>query len=189
MAKWLVVENGVVKEVIEKRADSIIYDERGEFKVGDEYSSTKFNKRYGLRESTAFPENKFPKANAVKANVKTYGNVWVREIKFERVGDTKHGHKHQFDHLHFLADGSVRIRIFDTIDREKVILEKDYTAPAWIKVPKEHFHDMESISGESLGYCIQSLRNENEDLFETNYAYDKDFMDEVKAYEKENKEN
>jgi hypothetical protein len=117
------------------------------------------------------------------AKVKTYGNIWTRELSMNK-GESKAGHKHEFDHLHFLAKGSVTIRVYDADDAEKIILEKQYDAPSWIKVPKEHFHDIVALKNNTLGYCIQAVRNEEGEVAATDY--DKDWMEEVAEYEKAN---
>ena len=119
------------------------------------------------------------------ANEKTYGNIWTRHLSFNK-GESKAGHKHEFDHLHFLVSGSVRIRVYNKTREDDPLLVKEYKAPSWIKVPKEHFHDVTALEDGTEGYCIQSLRNEDSTVVDSNYAYDKDWMDEVSEYEKEN---
>ena len=113
--------------------------------------------------------------------ISTYGNIWVREVVLNK-GERKVGHKHEFDHLHFLTSGKAIITVFDA-DKKSVILSREYTSPAWIKVPKNHFHDIESLEDGTVGYCIQALRNDSEEVIATDYISDKDFIDEVKAYE------
>jgi len=121
-------------------------------------------------------------APLAKANVHTYGNIWVREIRFEKAGESKAGHKHEFDHLHFLAKGKVLLRIYE--DKDKLLLETKKESPAWIKVPKEHFHDIVALEDNTLGYCIQALRNEVGEVVDTDFT--SDFMDEVQSFEKKN---
>jgi hypothetical protein len=120
------------------------------------------------------------------AKIKTYGNIWTRELHYEKAGEMKKGHKHEFDHLHFLAKGSVQISVYDKQDRDKVLFRKDYTAPAWIKVPKEHFHDIIALEDDTLGYCIQAVTEEDGTILKTDYALDEDWMEEVRKFEEEN---
>ncbi len=120
-----------------------------------------------------------------EAKVITYGNIWTRQLKMQR-GEIKGGHKHKFDHLHFLVMGAIIINIYDNKNREKVILSKEYIAPAWIKVPKEHLHDIRALSDNTLGYCIQALNNEDGNVVDSDYENDKDWMDQVLEYEKQN---
>ena len=116
------------------------------------------------------------------ANIYTYGNIWVREINFREAGMVKSGHRHKFDHLHFLAKGRVKLRVYDA--DHKLLLEAEKEAPAWIKVPKEHYHDIVALEDGTLGYCIQAVRNEHGEVVDTDFT--RDFMDEVKAFEAEN---
>jgi len=125
------------------------------------------------------------KAPKCTANVKTYGNIWTRHLKMNK-GESKAGHKHEFDHLHFLASGSVEIRVYKTEDKSAPLLVKDFKAPTWIKVPKEHFHDIVALEDGTEGYCIQAIRNEDKEVVDSDYAYDTDWLEEVKAYETAN---
>jgi quercetin dioxygenase-like cupin family protein len=121
-----------------------------------------------------------------EAKIKTYGNIWTRQVKFKKAGDYKPGHKHKFDHLHFVTSGRVEVRVYDNKLRDKIIFKKEYSAPAVIKVPKEHFHDIIALEDNSIGYCIQAIMNEDGTVKETDYAKDEDWIEEVKAFEKEN---
>lgn len=114
--------------------------------------------------------------------VRTYGNIWVKKINLKNKGDVKQGHKHEFDHLHFIASGSAKITVYS--DKDTILLEKEYMADSWIKVPKEHFHTIEALEDNTVGYCIQSLLGENNQVVETDYLYDTDFIKEVEEYEK-----
>ena len=124
-------------------------------------------------------------APSCKATVKTYGNIWTRELNLKK-GEAKAGHKHQFDHLHFLASGKVEIRVYNSQDKDKTIFKGIYTSPAWIKVPKNHFHDILALE-DSLGYCIQAIHNENGEVVDTDYANDEDWMEEVRQFEQKTK--
>jgi len=100
-----------------------------------------------------------------------YGNIWVREIAFLKAGDFKEGHKHRFDHLHFLAQGSVKIiTMIDNDTKEEE--EQTYIAPAWIKVPKEVSHTIIALEDMSFGYCMEALRDEDGEIMETDFKAD-----------------
>lgn len=101
---------------------------------------------------------------------KTYGNIWVMEVNLQD-GDKKYGHKHEFDHLHFLAKGKVKINIYGSEARTAVERSEVVEAPAWLKVPKERFHDIEALT-DSTGYCMQALRNVDGEVLETDYEDD-----------------
>ncbi len=126
-----------------------------------------------------------PSAELYKRKIRTYGNIWVREIKLNK-NEKKEGHKHPFDHLHFLSNGRALVTVYDIHDPTKILLQKEYTAPAWIKVPKEHFHDIQALEDNTLGYCIQALHNLEGNVIATDYVNDPDWMYEVKKFEEEN---
>jgi len=114
-----------------------------------------------------------------KAIVNVYGNIWVREMIFPHKGDIKRGHRHQFDHLHFVAKGKVNIQIKDANDN--IIGEEEHVAGDWIKVPKEVYHSVIALEDNSVGYCIQALRDEQGEVMETDYL--KDLEEEAQCIE------
>ncbi len=121
-------------------------------------------------------------AKRPKAKVITYGNIWTRQLKFEKAGQMKKGHKHEFDHLHFLVRGRVKINVYDRKDQDTVVYSGEYNAPAWLKVPAEHFHDIVALEDNSEGYCIQAITNPEGEVEGTDYANDLDWMAIVEAY-------
>ena len=104
------------------------------------------------------------------ATTNVYGNVWVREMVFVNKGDIKGGHRHQYDHLHFVAKGKVNVQTKDALG--KVLTEKEYGAGSWIKVPKEVYHTVIALEDMSIGYCIQAMRDEDGEVMETDYKKD-----------------
>jgi hypothetical protein len=78
-------------------------------------------------------------------------NVWLQQIIFEHKGDKRSGHSHEFDHIHLLASGSIRVDIEGHT--------KKYTAPAFIFIAKNARHEFTCLSDESVGYCVHALRN------------------------------
>lgn len=121
-----------------------------------------------------------------EASVKTYGNIWTRRLVLKK-GQSKEGHKHEFDHLHHLIKGKVEIRVYKKDREDEPMLVREFDATnedKWIKVPKEHFHDIVALE-DAVGYCIQAVRNDNQEVVNSDYAYDKDWMEEVSLFEKE----
>ena len=110
-------------------------------------------------------------ANNELSTVNNYGNIWVRELLFLETGDVKTGHYHNFDHIHFVARGKVKVTINDP--ENKAIVEV-HSAPAWLKVPKEIYHSVEALEDMSLCYCIEALRDEDGVIVDTNFAAEAD---------------
>lgn len=125
-------------------------------------SVTDFNERIKLAET--------PPGASIK-NVATYGNIWMNVHYFPKAGDGKAGHVHQFDHVHFVFKGTVKIIVKDGND-DKVLHERIVTAPALIKVPKEHYHTIIAMEDDCAGACIQALNNKHGGAPETDYLGD-----------------
>lgn len=131
------------------------------------------------------PYKKRPNGEAtIVSRTTTYGNLWIREVYFEKAGDIKLGHQHSFDHTHFLTHGSGEITIYDCEDKDKIILKKIFHAPALLKVPKEHRHQMVALEDESRGYCIQSMMMDDTVPRDTDFINDEDFIFDVEEYSK-----
>ncbi len=107
-----------------------------------------------------------------KSNIETYGNIWVREVIFEKKGEVKEAHKHTFDHLHFLAKGSAKITIKDPKSGQVYSMER--TAPAWLKVPKEFPHQVEALEDDTAGYCIEALYSDKNEILSSDMIFDAD---------------
>jgi hypothetical protein len=82
-----------------------------------------------------------------------FGNVWVRQNILEKVGDTNGGgHKHKFDHVSLLTQGKVKVEIDG-------YPPKEFTAPTFIVVRKEHNHKFTALENDTIWYCIFALRD------------------------------
>ena len=81
-----------------------------------------------------------------------FGNIWVRQNYLEKAGDAHPGHKHHFDHVSLLASGKVRVTIAG-------YPPKEFTAPTFIVIKKEHSHHFEALEDGTLWYCVFALRD------------------------------
>jgi quercetin dioxygenase-like cupin family protein len=81
------------------------------------------------------------------------GNLWVRQMHFNKAGDKNEGHEHNYDHLTLLAHGSVRVHVDEHTT--------DFKAPQmiFIKAGKRHF--IESLEDGVIAYCVHALRNKD----------------------------
>jgi hypothetical protein len=85
------------------------------------------------------------------------GNVWVKQNYLQRSGDANEGHKHHFDHVSLLAKGKVRVEIAG-------FEPKEFTAPTFIIIKKEHNHRFVALEDDTLWYCVFALRDVDGDM-------------------------
>lgn len=82
-----------------------------------------------------------------------FGNIWVRQNWLAKAGeDNGGGHTHHFDHVTLLAKGSVRIEV-------EGCAPKDFYAPTFIVIKKEHKHKFTALEADTLYYCVFALRD------------------------------
>jgi hypothetical protein len=81
-----------------------------------------------------------------------FGNIWVRQNLLERKGDTHPGHKHHFDHVSLLVKGKVSVEV-------KGYPAKEFAAPTFIVIKKEHEHKFTALEDDTLWYCVFALRD------------------------------
>lgn len=82
-----------------------------------------------------------------------FGNIWVRQNILEKAGDTNGGgHKHKFDHVSLLAKGKVIVEI-------EGHPPKEFTAPTFIVIRKEHDHKFTALEDDTIWYCVFALRD------------------------------
>jgi hypothetical protein len=81
-----------------------------------------------------------------------FGNIWVRQNIFEKEGQSHPGHKHYFDHVTLLAKGKVKVEVegYDA---------KEFEAPTFIVIKKEHEHKITALTDDALYYCVFALRD------------------------------
>ena len=88
-----------------------------------------------------------------------FGNIWVRQNALEYVGDSFHGHEHKFDHVTLLTTGKVSVQV-DGSD------PKEFTAPTFIVIRKEHRHKITALADGPIYYCVFALRDLNGEVME-----------------------
>ena len=82
-----------------------------------------------------------------------FGNIWVRQNLLEKVGDTNGGgHEHKFDHVSLLTHGRVSVEI-------EGHPAKEFTAPTFIVIRKEHNHKFTALEENTVWYCVFALRD------------------------------
>lgn len=87
-----------------------------------------------------------------------FGNIWVRSHFLKKAGDTNGGgHYHYFDHVTLLISGKVLVEV-DGFE------PKEFTAPTFIVIDKDHKHKFTALKDNSIYYCVYALRDENGEL-------------------------
>jgi hypothetical protein len=81
-----------------------------------------------------------------------FGNIWVRQNVLHKAGERHGGHKHHFDHVSLLTKGKVRVEV-------EGYPSKEFTAPTFIVIKKEHAHDFVALEDEVNWYCVFALRD------------------------------
>jgi hypothetical protein len=81
-----------------------------------------------------------------------FGNIWVRQNLLKKSGEVTQGHKHHFDHVSLLATGKVRVEV-------EGFEPKEFTAPTFIVIKKEHSHKFTALEDNTLWYCVFALRD------------------------------
>lgn len=81
-----------------------------------------------------------------------FGNIWVRQNLLKNIGDSVPGHLHHFDHVSLLAAGKVLVEV-------EGCEPKEFTAPTFIVIKKEHRHKFTALADKTLWYCVFALRD------------------------------
>lgn len=97
-----------------------------------------------------------------------YANIWIRQKKFEKAGQTIGGHKHKYDHVSLLSSGTVEVKVDN--------ITKTFTAPTFIVIRKDKIHDVTSLTDDVLWYCIFANRDIEGEVYdpELNCPLDKE---------------
>lgn len=87
------------------------------------------------------------------------GNVFARQMLFQKVGDVEAEHSHQFDHLTLLAKGSLEV----TVDGET----RTFVAPHMIWIAKDKGHRLVALEDGTLAFCIHAVRGQDGEPLES----------------------
>lgn len=92
-----------------------------------------------------------------------FGNIWVRQHVLDKAGDSNPGHEHKFDHVTLLAAGKVSVQIQGKPSKE-------FTAPTFIVIRKEHKHKITALSDDVIYYCVFALRDVDGEILDDIYG-------------------
>ena len=88
-----------------------------------------------------------------------FGNIWVRQNVFELTGESSNGHEHKFDHVTLLVSGKVSVELEGSDIKE-------FTAPTFIVIRKEHRHKITALADGTVYYCVFALRDIDGEVME-----------------------
>lgn len=88
-----------------------------------------------------------------------FGNIWVRQNVLELTGEAYDGHEHKFDHVTLLVSGKVSVELAGSD-------AKEFTAPTFIVIRKEHKHKITALIDGTVYYCVFALRDLNGEVME-----------------------
>ena len=80
------------------------------------------------------------------------GNIWVRQNVLSKSGQFNQGHKHKFDHVSLLTNGKVSVEV-------EGYSAKEFTAPTFIVIKKEHNHKFTALEDNTIWYCVFAMRD------------------------------
>jgi hypothetical protein len=85
------------------------------------------------------------------ATVNCVSNLFFKTMHFLYAGDREPGHCHVFDHVTFLARGSLRVTVNG--------VPTDFVAPTPIFIAKGLLHELVATEDDTLALCIHALRD------------------------------
>ena len=93
------------------------------------------------------------------------GNIFVREMRFDRVGDVAGGHKHNFDHTTYVVRGGIRIEhLTDDGTVLRAVEKRASDGKNWVLIKAGAQHRITALEDGTLAHCIYSHRTPQGDV-------------------------
>lgn len=87
------------------------------------------------------------------------GNVFIREMRFDKAGDVVKGHAHNFDHTTYVAKGSLRVeQLADDGSVLKAVEKRASDGRNWVLIKAGVIHRITALEDGSLGHCVYAHR-------------------------------
>lgn len=103
------------------------------------------------------------------------GNIYIREMRFEKAGEDREGHTHNFDHTTYVVRGALRIEQMDGDRVLKVIEKRASEGHNWVLIRKDVCHRITALEDFSIAHCIYSHRTPQGEIVQEydgwEYAY------------------
>lgn len=104
-----------------------------------------------------------------KISIVASGNLFMRQMRFDNVGDIEVGHRHTYDHITLLSQGRLEV-VLEDAERGTV-----YEAPSAIKILTGVKHKLVAHEAGTIAHCIHALRDAvTEDILPANVVYTED---------------
>ena len=100
------------------------------------------------------------------------GNIFVREMRFEKAGDQVVGHAHNFDHTTYVARGALRVErlrkvgekeadgeLVPIFEVERAVEKRAADGLNWILIRAGVQHRITALEPHSIGHCVYAHRN------------------------------
>ena len=93
------------------------------------------------------------------------GNIYIREMLFEKAGDVVDGHAHNFDHTTYVVRGALLIEAVDDAGNvTKSATKRATDGHSWVLITAGVIHRLTALENNSLGHCIYSHRTPQGDV-------------------------
>ena len=88
------------------------------------------------------------------------GNIFIREMKFEKAGDVVTGHTHNFDHTTYVVRGALRIEaLADDSSVLRSVEKRASDGHNWVLIKAEVRHRITALEAGTTAHCIYAHRN------------------------------
>ena len=93
------------------------------------------------------------------------GNIFVREMRFDKVGDATEGHRHNFDHTTYVVRGGIRAELLDDAGGVVRVVEKHAAnGRNWVLIKAGANHRIMALEDNTVAHCIYSHRTPQGDI-------------------------
>ena len=88
------------------------------------------------------------------------GNLFIREMRFNKAGEANEGHAHNFDHTTYVVAGAIRV---DRLNEQDEIIQsvekKAKDGKNWVLILANARHRVIALEDNTVAHCIYSHRN------------------------------
>jgi hypothetical protein len=88
------------------------------------------------------------------------GNIFVREMRFDRIGQDRGGHKHNFDHTTYVVRGAIRVEhLADDGSVLRAVEKRATDGRNWVLIRAHAAHRVIALEADTVAHCIYSHRD------------------------------